>query len=295
MTDRHCFLHRSRAIASAPRGMSLVEIIVVIGVIVLLVAILLPGLSVARRNAIAAKSQSNLRQIHTYLTEYSTSNRDTLVPAAFDYSAQAGDPRVTVRSPSPPGVNPPLGDPYKGSWSDILWAYNKIGPLNPTGDAGDYDYRFDSPDAAFYDKDPDESSNVLRSAAKMTKTVGGDGAFPFGTGSLQTEKDQPGYFAANHFFDLTTNGSLWYTTGQIKRPAMSAYLVDSFGGEVTTLTGSSPAQYQLEYIDFRYPGDLASMLLLDGHVENQPAWDSLRDLEQSRQIRFLKLDQQQAF
>lgn len=160
--------------------MSLVEMIVVIGVIALLVAILLPGLAAVRKNAIFAQSQSNLRQIHTFLTTYGMDNRDSIAPAAFDYSAQAGDPRVVVRTPSPAGVNPPIGDPLKGSWSDVLWTSSKSGPLNPSGDAGSYDYRYDSPDRAFYDIDPDEGSNVFRSKAKLTKTVDGTGAFPSG-------------------------------------------------------------------------------------------------------------------
>jgi type II secretory pathway pseudopilin PulG len=278
--------------------MSLVEVIVVIGVIALLMAILLPGLALARRNANFAKSQNNLSQIYKYLIGYAGDNRDVLVPAAFDYSAQglAGDPRVQVRAPSPPGQFPPLGDPYKGSWSDILWTVNKLGPLNPTGDAGSYDYRFDSPDRAFYDLDPDDSSNVFRSATRMTKVVDGTGAFPFGTGSQSSERDQPGYFAANHFFDLTSNGGKWFTTGQIVRPMSSMYLVDSYGGEVTVQSGSSVDTFQLDYVDFRYPGEVCIMLMLDGHVESPvQAWESLRDLEESRQVRVLDLDRQRSF
>jgi len=283
---------------SARAGLSLVEIIVVIGVIALLVAILLPGLSVARKNAIHATSQNNLRQIHTYLTAYAGENREVLVPAAFDYSAQglAGDARVQVRAPSPAGVNPPLGQPYKGSWSDILWTLNKLGPITLTGDGAAYDYRNDSPDRAFYDLDIDDNSNVFRSAARMTKVLDGDGAFPFGTGSETGEKGQPGYFAANHFFDLTTNGGKWWRTTEIKRPQNSMYLVDSYAGEVTFQTGTTPATYNIDYIDFRYPGDVCTMLMLDGHVEpSVSAWDSLQDLEESRQIRVLGLDRQKNF
>lgn len=278
--------------------MSLVEVIVVIGVIALLMAILLPGLALARRNANFAKSQNNLSQIYKYVIAYAGDHRDVIVPAAFDYSAQgmAGDPRVQVRSPSPPGQSPPVGEAYKGSWSDILWTVNKLGPQNPTGDFTTYDYRYDSPDRAFYDLDPDDSSNVFRSATKMTKVLDGSGAFPFGDGSETSEISHPGYFAANHFFDLTTNGGTWWTTGQIKRPANSMYLVDSYGGEVTVLSGASPNAYQIDYIDFRYPGEVCIMLMLDGHVESPlSSWATLRDLEADRQIRVLDLDKQKPF
>ena len=48
------------------RGMTLTEILAVVGIIVVLVAILLPGLQVVSRNGRLAKSQSNLRQIYTF-------------------------------------------------------------------------------------------------------------------------------------------------------------------------------------------------------------------------------------
>jgi type II secretory pathway pseudopilin PulG len=297
--------------------MSLVEIIVVLGIIVVLVAILLPGLWVAKRNAIWASSQNNLKQIHTYMTTYAGDHRDTIVPAAFDYSSQAGDPRVKVRGPSlidpangpqtpngsmafmaPPTsgvVNPPLGQPYRGSWSDILWTVNKLGPVTGVK-AGKYKYQYDSPDADFYKLDASYANDVFRSAAPMTKTVGGDGAIPFGTGSVTSEKGDRGYFAANNFFDLVHNGNIYYTMGQIKRPSNSGYLIDSYGGEVTTIAGTDPDQFQIEFVDYRYAGDQALILLLDGHVESVDEFETLKGLESgSKQIRFMNLDKQKAF
>ena len=283
------------------RGVSLVEILTVIGVIAVLIAILLPGLSTARKNAIMAKSQNNLRQIATFMTAYSQSNRETIVPAAFDYSAQLADPRVRVRTASPSGVAPPIGDAGVGTWSDILWTENKLGPLPDLDDPTAYNYGYDSPDRLFYEKDADYDKNPLRSAAPMTKSSQSDEALPFGDGSAASEVGHPGYFAANAFFDVRApdaqnpNRGKWWVNGQILRPSQSVYLIDSFAGEVTNLTGSDVDSVTWADTDYRYVGDKCLMLFLDGHVTAEDGFDNLRDLEEARQIRTLNLDRQKPF
>ena len=56
--------------ADLRRGITIVEVLTVIGVIVLLLGILLPALGVLRQNAILSRSQANLRQLGTYLKAY---------------------------------------------------------------------------------------------------------------------------------------------------------------------------------------------------------------------------------
>jgi prepilin-type N-terminal cleavage/methylation domain-containing protein/prepilin-type processing-associated H-X9-DG protein len=67
---------------SAPRGFTLVELLVVIGVIAVLVAILLPALGKAREAANRSACLSNLRQIHLGFHLYSLANRDQ-VPIGY--------------------------------------------------------------------------------------------------------------------------------------------------------------------------------------------------------------------
>ncbi len=274
------------------RAFTLVEMMVAIGVIIVLLALLLPALGVARRNSVWAGSQNNLRQIFTLMTAYSGDNRDFIVPSEFDYSAAQYPGKV--RTASPAGNDPPIGLPSTGTWTDILWTTGGFAPIQVPANGG-YDYRFDSPDRLLYEAVPDFKSPFRSLVANgfNAKSPSIGEALPFGDGA--EEVTEPGYFAANQFFDSTQpNG--WFTTGQIKRPTLSVYLVDSFYGEVipttdaawNTLPQSNAAA--TGQVDFRYVGDTALLLMLDGRIVTQPRWDELQDLRADFQIRVVGLD-----
>jgi len=299
----------------ARRGMTVVEIIAVIGIIIVLVGILLPVLSIAGGNARWASSQSNMKQIFQLMQEYTVDNRETIVPACFDYSVNTYPGKV--RSLDPPDATMPLSTPLGqtqgyGTWSDLLWTYGDFGSagtvgLSPPGGSR-YGYTYDSPDRTFYESDEVARSDIFRSTVNMTKTPSGTEALPFGTGATMTEAGHPGYFAANLLFDARpANGpsgayvnefGRWRTSAEIRYGDQTVYLVDSWHGEVIEPTAAgfgSPApgfgtgETFEGQVDFRYPGDTCLMLFMDGHIGTENTWDDFADLRALRNIRVADL------
>jgi prepilin-type N-terminal cleavage/methylation domain-containing protein/prepilin-type processing-associated H-X9-DG protein len=99
------------------RGFTLVELLVVIGIIALLISILLPALSRARESANAIKCASNLRSVGQGMALYVAENHNTY-PAAYIYEG------MTITGSAPGGTQLPAGA-VTGyvHWSSFLYGH----------------------------------------------------------------------------------------------------------------------------------------------------------------------------
>src|SRR5205085_10296667 len=71
------------------RAFTLVELLVVVGIIAILVAILLPALSKARAQANTVYCASNLRQLYTAMQIYATTYNQYVMPAKIATGSDA--------------------------------------------------------------------------------------------------------------------------------------------------------------------------------------------------------------
>ncbi len=279
------------------------EVLVVVGLIVVILAILLPALSAVRTQGIMGNSMSNLRQVAAFMQIYSNDNRDTVVPSQFDYRSDEFINKGRVRSiiPENPYSDYNLGEAHVGTWADILWTDNGLTlGAGVLGAEESHAYRYSAPDRVVYETSSSYRDSPFRSMALNQRDVMtsdgnfGNGPTPYGTGA--TESGLPGYFAANDFFNARPDApdidgvsppstGRWYSMGQIRSPVRSMYVVDSFAGSVIApeeepydnIVDTGTGQRTIQ-VDFRYSGN-ALMLFLDGHIDPKSPWEDLEGLQ----------------
>tara|TARA_Y100000589_G_scaffold110727_1_gene105169 strand:- start:650 stop:1855 length:1206 start_codon:yes stop_codon:yes gene_type:complete len=181
-------------------GFSLVEMLVVISIIGILVGLTLTALSGVDGTEQLLRSRNNLRQIHTWMENYSNNHRDRIVPSQFDYLDENGTELGKIASAMAFNgqggdldwlpTNNLLGEAStprdglisQGTFADILWVETNLaddvgvadfplvvpgGGMN-NGPTVNVTYKYRAPNRHIYDYDPNFKRHPLRSFAPNT-------------------------------------------------------------------------------------------------------------------------------
>jgi prepilin-type N-terminal cleavage/methylation domain-containing protein len=106
--------------AAQRRAFTLVELLVVIGIIAILIAILLPALTRAREHAKRTQCLSNLREMATAALNYAANNKGCLPYHSAHNRPETAYDDISVPNPLDGITN---GLPYKPSWLGGIWPY----------------------------------------------------------------------------------------------------------------------------------------------------------------------------
>jgi prepilin-type N-terminal cleavage/methylation domain-containing protein/prepilin-type processing-associated H-X9-DG protein len=238
------FDHRS---ALHRRGFTLVELLVVIGIIALLISILLPALSKARQSATRVKCSNNLRSMGQLFNVYATSNR---------------------------GFFPCGTDPMKGAAGNWLWDMPRE-TRDAYLEAGGQRKQCYCPE--FTDQDSDVLWNFTPTFSVWGYILLLDRGYPKGTGQLKPNWNQPQSLILLAYQDriaplqIRNDPAMPYTSSADTEFAADAVpanqptdnpLTTVFGG----VKGGWSESHQVSHIGKGGRPEGGNVLFMDGHV-----------------------------
>jgi prepilin-type N-terminal cleavage/methylation domain-containing protein/prepilin-type processing-associated H-X9-DG protein len=130
----------ARGLTPEGKAFTLVELLVVIGIIAVLISILLPSLNKAKESAKRTQCLANLRQIGAFLNMYANSYKQR-VPLGFEssgnsFAAEGNNYYLAIASSTPdPDPNPPVKVRYIGLGLFLKTGYVRDGGTSSGGTA----------------------------------------------------------------------------------------------------------------------------------------------------------------
>lgn len=221
------------------QAFTLVELLVVIGIIALLVSILLPTMNKARESAITVTCASNMRQIGMMFANYAADNK-YLPPlnSQTSYNANAINKDIM-------GMPHMLG-PYAGhpEWATISWDGTFWRPFNI------------SADKQSFRKTVFVCPQYMHIAGLVEPYKSGYGESTW----VQT----PGGFGSGNDRPWAKPRKL----GTIKDPSTRLHVLEtwSYSGSVWHVSSNNPSQFTTRSIDGARHQKGANYLFVDGHV-----------------------------
>jgi prepilin-type N-terminal cleavage/methylation domain-containing protein/prepilin-type processing-associated H-X9-DG protein len=243
-------LTKTRGNAPAPtKGFTLVELLVVIGIIALLISILLPSLNRARETANRVKCASNMRQIGQAILLYANDNKGAY-------------PRTVATGGTPTwGTGATSSDPFVSGTA--VSANDVTAALFLLLRAGDITSEvFTCPSSNAQKWDYGGGTNTAQNWANWNGTSG-----LLTNMSYSYENPYPSSAAISNGFKLNTSISAEYAVASDINPGSSTVKVSGTGGQVDTVTTGSSAKQMMAANSTNHAGAGQNVLFGDGHVE----------------------------